>query len=52
MTTIIFQAVAGRMPALLAGGAALVLFSAFWLVLPFSMRRGENPRPPNGGGHT
>jgi len=38
MTTIIFDTVAGRPAAFIAGGVALVLFLAFWLVLPLAMR--------------
>jgi hypothetical protein len=45
MTTIIFQAVAGRTAALIAGGCALVLFALFWWVLPFLMRNGEAQAP-------
>ncbi len=40
MTVIIFEVVAGRTAALIAGGCALVLFAAFWLVLPLTMRDG------------
>lgn len=44
MTAIIFDAVAGRPPALVAGGCALVLFATCWLAWPFSMRTsGEHP---------
>ncbi|KWX65594.1 DUF6328 family protein [Mycobacterium sp. NAZ190054] len=45
MTTIIFEAVAGRVPALLAGAGALLLFTAFWLVYPLVMRRGDEEPP-------
>ncbi|KGI69604.1 DUF6328 family protein [Mycolicibacterium rufum] len=38
MTVIIFDAVAGLTPALVAGGCALLLFAGFWLVLPLGMR--------------
>ncbi|MCZ0732139.1 DUF6328 family protein [Mycolicibacterium iranicum] len=38
MTVIIFDAVAGFYPALIAGGCALVVFVTFWLAWPFSMR--------------
>ena len=41
MTVIIFEVVAGRLAALVSGGCALVLFAAFWLVLPLTMRDGE-----------
>ena len=41
MTVIIFDAVAGFYPALIAGGCALVLFATFWLVWPFSKRIAE-----------
>lgn len=40
MTTLIFEAVAGRPAALVAGGCALALFIVFWLVWPLSMRTG------------
>ncbi|MDY7000126.1 MAG: DUF6328 family protein, partial [Actinomycetota bacterium] len=43
MTVLIFYAVLGMVPALLAGIGALVVFSAFWLVLPLGMRRTEPP---------
>ncbi len=46
MTVIVFEAVAGRGAALAAGGAALVLFAAFWLVLPLTMRTTEQPPTP------
>ena len=46
MTVIVFEAVAGRGAALVAGGAALVLFAAFWLVLPLTMRTTEQPPTP------
>ena len=45
MTVIIFDAVAGRVAALFAGGCALVVFAAFWWVLPLSMRTGEQDSP-------
>ncbi|AFM18875.1 hypothetical protein Mycch_4157 [Mycolicibacterium chubuense NBB4] len=45
MTVIIFDAVAGLRPALVAGGAALVLFAGFWLALPLGMRLGSRPTP-------
>ncbi|MBX7434762.1 hypothetical protein JDV09_22080 [Mycobacterium sp. Y57] len=38
MTIIIFDVVAGRPAALFAGACALVLFVAFWLVAPMTMR--------------
>ena len=41
MTTIIFEAVAGRPAALVAGACALVLFTVFWLVWPLSLRAGR-----------
>lgn len=42
MTIIVFAAVAGVGPALVAGAAALVLFTFFWAVLPLVLRiRGE-----------
>jgi hypothetical protein len=45
MTVIIFEAVAGRVAGLMAGGCALVVFAAFWLVLPLSMRTGTQDPP-------
>ncbi len=45
MTVIIFEAVAGRVAALMAGGCALVVFGAFWLVLPLSMRTRKQDSP-------
>lgn len=45
MTVIIFDAVAGRTAALIAGGAALFLFATFWLALPLTMRK-EGHAPP------
>jgi len=38
MTVIIFEAVSGRVAALAAGGAALIVFAAFWVALPLLMR--------------
>lgn len=38
MTVIIFDAVAGLTPALIAGVSVLVVFTGFWLVLPLAMR--------------
>ncbi len=45
MTVIIFDAVAGLYPALIAGGCALVVFATFWLVLPLTMRTGARQPP-------
>jgi len=45
MTVIIFDAVVGLYPALIAGGIALVVFATFWWVLPYSMRAGEQQPP-------
>jgi hypothetical protein len=45
MTVIIFYAVVGQGAALVAGGCALVLFVAFWLVLPLSMRNAGHKAP-------
>lgn len=45
VTTIVFDAVAGRVPALVAGSCALVLFALGWLVVPLMMRGGQ-PQPP------
>ncbi|KRE30286.1 hypothetical protein ASG82_24515 [Mycobacterium sp. Soil538] len=42
MTVIIFDAVAGLTPALVAGACALLLFAGFWFVLPLGMR-GADP---------
>jgi hypothetical protein len=41
MTVIIFYAVLGLAPALLAGVGALVVFLTFWVALPLGMRLGE-----------
>ncbi|MGD9619809.1 MAG: DUF6328 family protein [Mycolicibacterium sp.] len=41
ITVIIFNTVAGTIPALIAGGFALMVFATFWLVLPMGMRRGR-----------
>jgi hypothetical protein len=38
MTVIIFAAVSGRNVGFIAGGCALALFTAFWLVVPVSLR--------------
>ncbi|MBB2991060.1 glucan phosphoethanolaminetransferase (alkaline phosphatase superfamily) [Mycolicibacterium iranicum] len=47
MTVIIFDAVAGLAASVVAGACALVVFMAFWLLLPLSMRTGtEHPTPP------
>jgi len=45
MTTIIFDAVVGLTPALIAGAAALVVFGGFWLALPLAMRSGVDQAP-------
>lgn len=45
MTVIIFDAVAGLYPALIAGISVLVVFTAFWLVLPLAMRNGARQPP-------
>lgn len=45
MTVIVFEAVAGRGAALIAGGCALVLFATFWLVAPLSLRGSDRERP-------
>ncbi|UXA17104.1 DUF6328 family protein [Mycobacterium sp. SMC-4] len=45
MTVVVFYAVVGSVPALVAGGCALVVFSAFWLLLPLEMRRSQQPTP-------
>lgn len=45
MTVIIFDAVVGLTPALTAGASVLVMFTAFWVVLPLVMRR-RAPQSP------
>ncbi|MGB3352581.1 MAG: DUF6328 family protein [Mycobacterium sp.] len=45
MTAIIFDAVSGRVAALIAGGCAVAVFAALWLMLPLLMRDGEQQRP-------
>lgn len=45
MTVIIFDAVAGLYPALIAGISVLVVFTGFWLVLPLAMRNGARQPP-------
>jgi hypothetical protein len=45
MTTIIFDAVSGRTAALIAGGCALAVFAALWLILPMAMRDGNSNDP-------
>ena len=45
MTVIIFDAVLGLTPALIAGAGALVVFTGFWLVLPLAMRTGAHQPP-------
>ncbi|OAN39434.1 DUF6328 family protein [Mycolicibacterium iranicum] len=45
MTAIIFDVVVGFVPAMIAGGCALVLFATFWLAWPFSMRTGDEQPP-------
>lgn len=41
MTVIIFYAVVGLTPALVAGACALLLFAGFWFVLPIRLRAGD-----------
>ena len=41
ITVLIFDTVAGTVPAVVAGVCALVVFAAFWLALPYGMRLGE-----------
>lgn len=41
VTVIVFAAVSGRTAGVVAGVCALALFSAFWLVLPLSLRDRE-----------
>jgi Family of unknown function (DUF6328) len=41
MTVIVFAAVSGRTPAVVAGICALALFALFWLVLPLLLRDRE-----------
>jgi hypothetical protein len=43
MTVIIFYAVAGLSAAVIAGACTLLVFLAFWVVLPLGMRRGGRP---------
>lgn len=38
MTIIVFSAVAGRAPGMIAGACALTLFAVFWFVLPLLLR--------------
>ncbi|MET0698193.1 MAG: DUF6328 family protein [Mycobacterium sp.] len=45
VTTVIFDAVAGRTAAVVAGGCAAVAFAAFWLALPLGMRFGDKQPP-------
>ena len=45
MTVIIFDAVLGLAPALIAGTGALLVFSACWVVLPLGMRLGDRQLP-------
>lgn len=45
MVVIIFDVVAGRVAAFIAGGCALLLFVAFWLVWPLSLRNGGQQPP-------
>ncbi len=40
VTTVVFDAVANRHVAIVAGSAALVAFTLFWVVLPLAMRWG------------
>ncbi|PRC54364.1 hypothetical protein C6A85_49135, partial [Mycobacterium sp. ITM-2017-0098] len=49
MTVIIFDAVVGLTPALIAGVGVLVLFIAFWLVLPLVMRTRTGQSPARAG---
>ncbi|CNI00320.1 membrane protein [Mycobacterium tuberculosis] len=41
VTAIVFTAVAGRTPGLVAGVCAVALFALFWLLLPVSLRGRE-----------
>ena len=42
---VVFDAVAGRTAAIIAGACALAAFAVFWLVLPLSMRTGGDQPP-------
>lgn len=46
MTMVIFDAVAGRTAAFVAGGLALAAFAVAWLVVPLRMRTVPLPDPP------
>ena len=46
VTALVFDAVAGRNVAIIAGGCALVAFTLFWVVLPLAMRVGTGPTTP------
>ena len=41
VTIIVFAAVSGRNPGVVAGACALALFTVFWLVLPVLLRDRE-----------
>jgi hypothetical protein len=45
VTTVVFDAVAGRTATLVAGGCAAVAFAAVWLALPLGMRSGDEQPP-------
>ncbi|CAN5724634.1 DUF6328 family protein [soil metagenome] len=45
VSAVVFDAVAGRSAALIAGGCAVVAFAAFWLALPLGMRSGDEQAP-------
>jgi Family of unknown function (DUF6328) len=45
VTVVVFGAVLGVTVGVIAGAGALVLFGAFWLALPLSMRRGDEQPP-------
>ena len=46
VTVIIFEAVAGRRAAVVAGGSVAVVYLVFWLILPLAMRGRNSPAGP------
>jgi len=46
VTVVVFDAVAERDVAIIAGGCALVAFAVFWVVLPLAMRLRDGPTTP------
>ncbi len=45
VTVIVFDAVAGRPAALVAGAVAVVAFAVFWVAVPLALRIGHPPPP-------